>query len=766
MGNDEGVVFVDWLADLNEAQREAVMHVDGPLLVVAGAGSGKTRVLTYRIAYLMLEHGVPPYAIMAVTFTNKAAREMRERIKALVGGLAEKVWMGTFHATCVQILRRHADAIGYSRDFLIFDTADQLTVIRECYKELNIDPKHLDPRAVRAEISQAKNERIEPEAYREAATDFRERQIARIYEAYQAKMFEAKALDFDDLLVRTVDLFETAPDVLRSYQDRFRYILIDEYQDTNRVQYLLVKMLAALHRNLCVVGDADQSIYKFRGADIRNILDFERDYPDARVIMLEENYRSTANILEAANAVIENNIDRPKKKLYTKNPPGSLIGLYRALDERDEASFICDEIERLRKEESIELQDVAVLYRTHAQSRALEEELIRRAINYRIVAGLRFYERKEIKDLLAYLRVLANPADVFSLRRIINVPKRGIGDTTLARLEAFAAEQKITLYEAMERADELDDLGPGSVKRVRSFVAMMEEMRSRSKEIGIAGLTEHVLRASGYQRALEEEATVEAETRLENLREFISVAAQFEEENPEADLHAFLEHVALVSDVDVMDDEARAVTLMTLHAAKGLEFPVVFIIGMEEGIFPHSRSMWDAGELEEERRLCYVGMTRAQRRLYLVCARSRRIFGQAMNAVPSRFLDEVPEHLVEDLNERYDQELQEARARLLQRSVTERREPGWSGHPTAAIGERGGLRVIPGGRSSDPTTQANAVEQQKGYFKPGDRIRHPKWGTGTVIQIEQSGPDEVLTLAFPDIGVKKVMAGVVPIEKL
>lgn len=760
---------MDWLADLNEAQREAVMHVDGPLLVVAGAGSGKTRVLTYRIAYLMLEHGVPPYAIMAVTFTNKAAREMRERIESLVGSMAERVWMGTFHATCVQILRRHADAIGYSRDFLIFDTADQLTVIRECCKELNIDPKHLDPRAIRAEISQAKNERIDPEAYREAATDFRARQMARVYEAYQAKMQEAKAFDFDDLLVRTVDLFEAAPDVLRSYQDRFRYILIDEYQDTNHVQYLLVKMLAAQHRNLCVVGDADQSIYKFRGADIRNILDFERDYPDAKVIMLEENYRSTANILEAANAVIENNIDRPKKKLYTKNPPGSLVGLFRAMDERGEASFICDEIERLRQAESIDLQDVAVLYRTHAQSRALEEELIRRAINYRIVAGLRFYERKEIKDLLAYLRVIANPADVFSLRRIINVPKRGIGEMTLARLEAFSAEQQITLYEAMERANEVDGLGPGIVKRIQSFVAMIDEMRSRTNELGLAGLTEHVLRTSGYQRALTEEATVEAETRLENLREFISVAAQFEEENPEADLNAFLEHVALVSDVDVMDDEARAVTLMTLHSAKGLEFPVVFIMGMEEGIFPHSRSMWDAGELEEERRLCYVGMTRAQRRLYLLCARSRRIFGQTMNAVPSRFLDEVPERLVEDLNERYDQELQEARARLHQmgalRNVSDRRETARFGE-TPASQERGGLRVIPGGRSPYPDARPNVPEQQKGYFKPGDRIRHPKWGTGTVVQIEQAGPDEVLTLAFPDIGVKKVMAGVVPIEKL
>lgn len=760
---------MDWLADLNEAQREAVMHVDGPLLVVAGAGSGKTRVLTYRIAYLMLEHGVPPYAIMAVTFTNKAAREMRERIESLVGSMAERVWMGTFHATCVQILRRHADAIGYSRDFLIFDTADQLTVIRECCKELNIDPKHLDPRAIRAEISQAKNERIDPEAYREAATDFRARQMARVYEAYQAKMQEAKAFDFDDLLVRTVDLFEAAPDVLRSYQDRFRYILIDEYQDTNHVQYLLVKMLAAQHRNLCVVGDADQSIYKFRGADIRNILDFERDYPDAKVIMLEENYRSTANILEAANAVIENNIDRPKKKLYTKNPPGSLVGLFRAMDERGEASFICDEIERLRQAESIDLQDVAVLYRTHAQSRALEEELIRRAINYRIVAGLRFYERKEIKDLLAYLRVIANPADVFSLRRIINVPKRGIGEMTLARLEAFSAEQQITLYEAMERANEVDGLGPGIVKRIQSFVAMIDEMRSRTNELGLAGLTEHVLRTSGYQRALTEEATVEAETRLENLREFISVAAQFEEENPEADLNAFLEHVALVSDVDVMDDEARAVTLMTLHSAKGLEFPVVFIMGMEEGIFPHSRSMWDAGELEEERRLCYVGMTRAQRRLYLLCARSRRIFGQTMNAVPSRFLDEVPERLVEDLNERYDQELQEARARLHQmgalRNVSDRRETARFGE-TPATQERGGLRVIPGGRSPYPDARPNVPEQQKGYFKPGDRIRHPKWGTGTVVQIEQAGPDEVLTLAFPDIGVKKVMAGVVPIEKL
>lgn len=760
---------MNWLADLNEAQREAVTHVDGPLLIVAGAGSGKTRVLTYRIAYLMIERGVSPYAIMAVTFTNKAAREMRDRIESLVGSMAEKVWMGTFHATCVQILRRHVDQIGYSRDFTIFDSADQLTVIRESFKELNIDPKQLDPRAVRAAISQAKNERIEPGAYSDAATDFRDRQVARVYESYQAKLREAKAFDFDDLLVRTVDLFEAAPDVLLNYQERFRFILVDEYQDTNHVQYLLVKMLADLHRNLCVVGDADQSIYKFRGADIRNILDFERDYPDAKVIKLEENYRSTANILQAANAVIANNLDRPKKNLFTKNPAGPPVGLFRAMDERGEAAFICDQIERLRQEETIALQDIAVLYRTHAQSRALEEEFIRRAINYRIVAGLRFYERKEIKDLLAYLRVIANPDDVFSLRRIINVPKRGIGEVTLSRLEAFAAAHQIPLYQAMERVEEIDGIGASVAKRIRAFDTMVKDVQSRRMELGLADLTEFVLRTSGYQRSLEEEATIEAETRLENLREFISVAAQFEEESPEADLNDFLEHVALVSDVDVMDDEAEAVTLMTLHSAKGLEFPVVFIMGMEEGIFPHSRSMWDEGELEEERRLCYVGMTRAQKHLYLLCARSRRIYGQTMNAVPSRFLDEVPEHLVEDLNERYDKELQEARAQLHrmggQRSLADRFDPAGLASSTVDT-RRPSLHVIPGGRSPYPTAKTEAAEQQKGYFKPGDRVRHPKWGTGTVVQVEQAGPDEVLTLAFPDIGVKKVMAGVVPIEKV
>lgn len=738
---------MDWRRELNEAQYEAVTYQGGPLLVIAGAGSGKTRVLTYRIAYLMREAGVAPHQILAVTFTNKAAREMRERIERNVGPAADHLWMGTFHSTCVQILRRYADRIGYATRFSIFDTTDQLTTVRNCIRDLNMDSKNFEPRAILSAISAAKNERITAAQYSDRAGDFWERQVARVYKAYETTLFEAKAFDFDDLLVKTVDLFEQCPDVLGIFQERFHHVLVDEYQDTNHVQYLLVKQLAGVRRNLCVVGDADQSIYKFRGADIRNILDFERDYPDAKVIKLEENYRSTQRILSAANAVIANNVDRMDKQLFTRNPEGSKIGQFRAADERGEARFLCDEVARLQREEQITLDSVAVLYRTHAQSRSLEEEFIRRGINYRIFSGLRFYERKEIKDILSYLRVVANPDDALSMRRIINVPKRGIGDTTVGRLEAFAVENGISIFDTLGRLDEVPSLGAAALNRVRAFRELLDLCISQSENSGLTVLTEYILRESGYLDELENERTVEAEGRVENLKEFLSVTKQFEAEHDEAGLFDFLEHVALISDVDAMDeDNVEAITLMTLHSAKGLEFPAVFMVGMEDGIFPHSRSKWDEGELEEERRLCYVGMTRAQEYLYLTSAEQRTLFGQTNYTVPSPFIAEIPAQLLENLNERY--------GRVDRRQVLQ---------------DSGLLRSERDERRAYPTPTRRPARPQAGSgdtFSPGDRLRHPKWGVGTVVQAEQSGSDVVLTLAFPNEGVKKVMAGIVPLEKL
>lgn len=735
---------MDLRQQLNEAQYEAVTYQGGPMLVIAGAGSGKTRVLTYRIAHL-LRQGVAPHQILAVTFTNKAAREMRERIEQLVGPVAGGLWMGTFHATCVQILRRYADRLGYTQRFTIFDTADQLTTVRECLKELNLDPKSYEPRSLLSAISRAKNERIGPAEYTDRAMDFWERQVARVYKAYDAKLREANALDFDDLLVKTIDLFEQWPDVLQQFQDRFQHILVDEYQDTNHVQYLLVTMLASRHRNLCVVGDADQSIYKFRGADIRNILDFERDYPDAKVIKLEENYRSTQRILDAANAVISNNLDRRDKTLYTRNGEGHRVGLYRADDERGEAAFLCDEVDRLRREEEISLDQVAVLYRTHAQSRSLEEEFMRRGIPYRIYSGVRFYERKEIKDIISYLRVVANPDESLSLRRIINVPKRGIGDGTVAKLEAFASANELSLFGTIARVEEVEGLGKAAVTRVAAFRELLLEMIAQGEQVGVTELTEFILHRSGYLDELSAERTIEAESRIENLREFLSVTTQFEAENEGASLLDFLEHVALVSDVDAMDGEADGLTLMTLHSAKGLEFPVVFMVGMEEGVFPHSRSLWDEGELEEERRLCYVGMTRAMVRLYMTCARVRTLFGQTMYSQPSRFIDEIPASLVEDLNAREAEKWSTARQSL--------------GLSRGAAATRSG-RPMPAPRVERDATGSSET------FSAGERVKHPKWGVGTVVQTEKAGGDVVLTLAFPGEGIKKVMVGIVPLEKV
>lgn len=745
---------MDWLATLNEQQKAAVTHTEGPLLVVAGAGSGKTRVLTYRIAYLLESGRAVPSQILAVTFTNKAAAEVKQRLKDLVGPFAESLWVGTFHSTCVQILRRHADRIGMKRHFVIFDTSDQMAAIRATLKELNVDAKNFEPRAVLSAISAAKNELMDPSDYAQRASDFWERNVARFYEHYQNKLTEHSAMDFDDLLRLTVRLFQRHPDVLEEYQRRFKYVLIDEYQDTNKAQYVLVNLICAAHRNLCVVGDADQSIYRFRGADIRNILDFERDYPDARVVLLEQNYRSTKRILEAANAVISNNIDRPEKNLFTLNPEGELIRLFRADDERGEAAFVAGEIERLRREEGFSYQDLTILYRTHAQSRTFEEEFVRRGTPYRIVSGLRFYERKEIKDVIAYLRLVANPDDNLSLTRIINVPKRGIGDTTVGRIEQFAAQHGLTMFAAMQRVGEIDDVSAAYAKRVTDFVQLIEKLRSLFEGISLTALVDRLLSETGMIRELENERTLEAEARIENLKEFVSVAKNFETE-VESSLEAFLDHVALISDQDAYDESADQVTMMTLHAAKGLEFPVVFLVGLEDGVFPHSRAIWEPGELEEERRLCYVGMTRAEQILYLTSAKMRTLYGQTNYNELSRFVEEIPSDLIRDIS--------------AEQATTRRFGPigrsAFSSSGSSARASGGSISQIPSvgvqavGPRGGGTGQSPAHE-----YRAGDKVRHATFGIGTIVQVQAAGGDQILTVAFEGAGIKKLMAGMAPLS--
>ncbi len=734
---------MDILSTLNSRQKAAVLHGDGPLLVVAGAGSGKTRVLTYRIAHLISARGVPPYFILAVTFTNKAAKEMKERVARLVGPLGEQVWVATFHSTCVQILRREANKVGYERNFLIFDTADQLSVVKEAIKELDLDTRRIEPRAALNAISGAKNELMSPEEYSQQAGDFWDKTIARIYGKYQRKLVAANAMDFDDLIMATVRLFRTQPEVLGWYQERFRYILVDEYQDTNHAQYVLINLLASKYRNLCVVGDADQSIYRFRGADIRNILEFEQDYPDAKTVKLEQNYRSTEKILHSANEVIANNLGRKDKELWTEQAGGDPIFLYKASDERQEARFVASEIQRLKKEGK-DYQDFAILYRTHSQSRTFEEEFMGRGIPYAIVAGLRFYERKEIKDLIAYLRLLENPADLYSLRRVINVPKRGIGDATLGRLEAFALENDVSPYAALDDLDAIPGLGGRAINALRGFKELMEGLRAKLGNVSLTRMTEAVLEDTTYLVELQGERTPEADARIENLKEFLSVTKQYEEETPEADLGGFLEHVALVADVDLYDDVADAVVMMSLHAAKGLEFPVVFLVGMEEGVFPHSRSLWEPAELEEERRLCYVGITRAMQTLYLTCAQLRTLYGSTSQNFISRFVEEIPEDYVEELGqEDAGQERGGSDKSKVLRFPVERTRQPQPGRETTA----------------DGTTLIADLET-------GSKVKHSHFGEGTVISVSGQGADTIVAVAFPNQGIKRFLAGYTPLEKL
>ena len=746
---------MDLMQGLNEPQHRAVACLQGPLLIVAGAGSGKTRVLTFRIANL-LEHGVPPYRILAITFTNKAAREMRERVDALIGDAAQDVWLSTFHSFCARFLRMELEHYGrYAKNFVIYDAADSKGLIRECLKELNIDEKHTAPGAVQAHISDAKNRLLDVAAFTAQATDFFAEQVAKIYALYQSKLQENNALDFDDLLMLTVELLTKNEELRTKYQKKFQYILVDEYQDTNGAQYAITKLLAAEHRNICVVGDADQSIYGWRGADMRNIMNFEKDYPEATVILLEQNYRSTKNILAAANAVIENNLTRKKKELWTDNPTGDRITIYEGATEKNEASYIVREVERLHTMFHVKYGDIAVLYRTNAQSRNIEEAFYATGVPYAMVGSVRFYDRREIKDIIAYLRVIYNPRDTLSLLRIINVPRRGLGPTSIARMMETAEEYRISLFEVITDAQLLSMIPKLSAKvklALEEFAAMVFTFMGQLGTRPIHEIVEDVIETSGYAAALEEEKKEDNRDRLENLREFISVAKNFDDGAAEGEngLADFLAQIALISDVDQTEQSDGTVTLMTFHAAKGLEFPAVFMAGMEEGLFPHSRTLLDDTEIEEERRTCYVGITRAERRLYLTYARQRTIYGRTEMSRPSRFLAEIPEELVEHKEADFF-------------GGTDLRAPSniWSERSTRT--ERKRYMPPPQHTAADGSVIRPDVSAA---FQAGDAVRHSKWGDGRIVAISGSGEDAELSIAFPGEGIKKFVQKYAPILKL
>ena len=754
---------------LNEPQREAVYHTDGPLLILAGAGSGKTRVLTHRIAYLIGERGVNPWNILAITFTNKAAEEMRQRVDKLVGFGAESVWVSTFHSACVRILRRFIDRLGYENHFTIYDTDDQKTLIKEVCRKVDVDTKVFKERSLLSAISSAKNEMILPDEFElNAGGDFAKMKIAKVYREYEAQMRANNALDFDDLLVKTVQLLQTQPDVLESYQERFRYIMVDEYQDTNTVQFQLVNLLAGKYKNLCVVGDDDQSIYKFRGANIRNILDFEHEFPDAKVIKLEQNYRSTGNILNAANSVIANNRGRKEKSLWTENGEGELIRLRQFDTAFDEADFIGEDIKSAVRQGG-SYNDSAVLYRTNAQSRLLEEKFIAMNIPYKIVGGVNFYARREIKDLLAYLKTIDNGRDDVAVRRIINVPKRGIGLTTINRIQESATERGIGFYEALLAPGLIAGVGRSATK-LDSFAALIEYFKTLAEEMNITDLLQEVIEKTGYIESLENEDKEEAKTRKENIDELISKAATYEEscqdKDEKATLSGFLEEVALVADIDSLDEDQEYVVLMTLHSAKGLEFPRVYLAGMEDGLFPGYMSInaGDREELEEERRLCYVGITRAEQELTLTSARRRMVHGETQYNPMSRFVKEIPRELLDTGNKKFTQETEMP---AQQNTYARARE---AFRAQAFAGALGGMTPVKNQGVGKPLTGSQALASlQKGSqlaaggngplgYEVGDRVRHVKFGEGTVTDIKEGGRDHEVTIEFDSVGTRKMFA--------
>lgn len=721
---------------LNPAQKEAVLHTEGPLLILAGAGSGKTRVLTHRVSYLIDEMGVNPWNILAITFTNKAAGEMRERVDRLVGMGAEQIWVSTFHSMCVRMLRRFIDHLGYDRNFTIYDTDDQRNIMKEVCKDLNIDTKIYKERMILSAISSAKNEMMSVEQYELSARgDYARQRIAQAYKAYEAALRKNNALDFDDLLLKTTELLQNNEDVLKIYQDRFKYIMVDEYQDTNTVQFKLVSLLAGRYRNLCVVGDDDQSIYKFRGANIYNILNFEKEYPDAKVIKLEQNYRSTKRILEAANAVIRNNTGRKEKTLWTSNEEGAKVRLRRYQNERDEALHIVSEIGSKVAKGEAHYKDFAVLYRTNAQSRVLEERFVTQSVPYKIVGGVNFYQRKEIKDILAYLKTIDNGRDDLAVRRIINIPKRGIGATTLGRVADYGAQRGLNFYESLEMCDDIPMIGKAAEK-IKGFVNMIDVFKAKLEYVGLAQLVQEILDETGYIRELEAESTEEAANRIENIDELMNKVIAYEEEEDEPTLSGFLEDVALVSDIDGLDETEDHVVLMTLHSAKGLEFLRVYLSGMEDGLFPSYMSIVDDDpmEIEEERRLCYVGITRAMKELTLTCARSRMVHGTTQYNKISRFVEEIPA----DMLDKGAASREKKETHIVRPSELHMKKPA-------------GVQ----------TQYGKAFEVKKAAaldYTVGDQVRHIKFGQGTVLDIVDGGKDYEVTVQFQKAGVKKMFA--------
>ena len=724
------------LTGLNKEQQQAVQHTEGPLLILAGAGSGKTKVLTVRIAHLLAQ-GVNPYEILAITFTNKAAKEMKSRVEGLVGDVANRIWLSTFHSFCAKFLRFEIDSfLGYNSNFTIYDTSDSQAVIKAALKALNLDDKYYPVGAMIAAISDAKNQLLFASDFRKQARDFYQQKVADVYEYYERELRKNNALDFDDLLLVAVKLLQSNATVLDKYSHRFRYVMIDEYQDTNHAQYLLAKLLASHWKNIAVVGDADQSIYAWRGADIQNILDFEKDYPNCTSIKLEQNYRSTKIILDAANAVIDNNEGRPEKNLWTDKIEGAKIQHFTAQSEHEEAAFIGDTIAKKHDIHDVPYGDMAILYRTNAQSRVLEEALIKRALPYTMVGGTKFYDRKEIKDVLAYLRVLYNPFDDLSLLRIINVPKRSIGATTVAKLQDYAREKGTSLFMTLTQLHLIDSIKGKTKEKLEEFGILIFTLVSEMEDKTVLDILESILDRTGYLAQLEESTDPQDQARAENIGELLSVAKDFQDTNPSGTVEDFLEQVALVNDVDSFEQEEAKVTLMTLHAAKGLEFPIVFLCGLEEGLFPHSRTLMNPEEIEEERRLAYVGITRAEKELYISNATTRTVFGRTSSYLPSRFIDEIPEELVDGL-----------RAKRKVPDDIKRHVPQ---HMSV---------------TSRPVTKPIVRNEVIADWKVGDTAIHSKWGNGKVINVTGEGAGMKLTIEFPTQGVRVVMAKFAPVKK-
>lgn len=728
---------------LNERQQQGVLTIDGPVLILAGAGSGKTRTIIHRIAHILQEKKAKPWEILALTFTNKAAEEMRNRIRDMNVEGAQDLWMSTFHSMCAKLLRFHANLIGYDRNYVIYDMGDVKTLMKECLTELNLDEKMYPVSAMLGRISQLKEKGITPADFqKQSVGDFREEKIAHIYELYQKKLTGNNAMDFDDLLVNTVRLFEEQPDILAYYQDKFKYILVDEYQDTNPIQFRITDLLARKHGNICVCGDDDQSIYAFRGADIRNILEFEKHYPKARVIKLEQNYRSTPNIIKAANQVIQNNRGRKDKEMWTDQTEGEPIEIHELGDEREESNFVTNQIRSMVRSGFWEYKDFAILYRTNAQSRVFEESFMANRVPYKMVGGIKFYSRQEIKDIIAYLVVLDNPKDDLSLKRIINTPKRGIGAATIEKLEDFAAFKDWSLYQVIEHLDQMVGLSSGVMNKLEEFRVLLMDFQEKKDTLFLSQLLELVMKNSGYLDMLDKGKMQNAQSRMENLEELVSAAVEFEKNSAENTLTAFLENVSLYAETDNIPEKGGEVLLMTIHNAKGLEFPVVFLPGMEEGIFPHDRSRENEEDLEEERRLCYVGITRAEKKLFLSHARQRTVYGRLTVNMRSRFLDEIPEDLVQ---------------------VVESERPAATSRKTrdSYIGTSSMSKQLDRFQSQRSETEEPANEGSRSVG-PGARVLHKVWGEGTVIAVE----GDIATIAFPNMGIKKVALSMAPLKIL